>query len=120
MELLSKVKNLPKVPGVYMFKNSNGEIVYVGKAKNLNNRVGSYFKNKLDINSKTWQLVQTIHNIDFIEVASEFEALILEASLIRKFDPKYNIVLKDDRSYLYIVIESCEAIPCFPYRCRYQ
>jgi len=106
MELLSKVKNLPKVPGVYMFKNSNGEIVYVGKAKNLNNRVGSYFKNKLDINSKTWQLVQTIHNIDFIEVASEFEALILEASLIRKFDPKYNIVLKDDRSYLYIVIEN--------------
>jgi len=106
ISVLSEVKKLPKVPGVYIFKNSDGKTIYVGKAKNLNNRVKSYFQNELDVHSKTRQLVQNIHDINFIEVATEFEALILETGLIRKFNPKYNIALKDDRSYLYIVIEN--------------
>ena len=105
-KVLKIIKKLPKVPGTYMFKNKQGEVIYVGKAKNLNNRVKSYFQNNLDVRTKTWQLVQNTHDINFIEVASEFEALILEASLISKFDPKYNIALKDDKSYLFIAIES--------------
>ena len=94
---------------MYKFKNANGEIIYVGKAKSLRSRVTSYFKAGIDSRSKTYQLVQNIFDIDFIEVKSELEALILEADLIKKFMPKYNINLKDDKSYLYIVIRN-EAI----------
>ncbi len=102
--LIGKVKSLPLVPGIYKFKNKKGEIIYVGKAKSLRNRVKSYFLNKLDVGSKTYALVQRINDIEFIEVLSELEALILEAELIKKYRPKYNIALKDDKSYLYIVI----------------
>ena len=104
--LLSKVKALPKAAGVYMFVNKNNDVIYVGKAKILRDRVSSYFGNDLDPASKTWQLVQNAADLRHIEVFSEFEALILEADLIRKFKPKYNIVLKDDRSNLYIVVRN--------------
>ncbi|KKU31764.1 MAG: Excinuclease ABC C subunit domain protein [candidate division WWE3 bacterium GW2011_GWA1_46_21] len=104
--LLSKVKALPKAAGVYMFVNKNNDVIYVGKAKILRDRVSSYFGNDLDPASKTWQLVQNAADLRHIEVFSEFEALILEADLIRKFKPKYNIVLKDDRSCLYIAIKN--------------
>ncbi len=102
--LIEKVKSLPTVPGIYKFKNKKDEIIYVGKAKSLRNRVKSYFLNKLDIGSKTFALVQRINDVEYIEVLSELEALILEAELIKKYRPKYNIALKDDKSYLYIVI----------------
>lgn len=103
-ELVEYVKNLPKVPGVYKFKNSKGTIIYVGKAKSLRDRVGSYFLSGIAPGTKTYALVQRISEIEYIEAHSEFEALLLEAELIKKFRPKYNIALKDDKSYLYIVI----------------
>ncbi len=103
-ELIEKVKNLPQNPGVYMYKNKYGEIIYVGKAKNLRSRVGSYFFTKLEKNTKTYNLVQNISTIETIIVDNEFDALILEADLIKKYKPKYNIVLKDSKSFLYIVI----------------
>jgi excinuclease ABC subunit C len=105
-ELLLKVKNLPTVPGVYKFKDSFGEIIYIGKAKNLKNRVRSYFSISIEKDTKTFQLVQNINDLEYIEVFSELEALILEASLIKQFRPKYNILLKDDKSYLYITIKN--------------
>lgn len=102
--LTEKLKNLPNNPGVYQFKDSSGEIIYVGKAKNLKNRVGSYFHIKLEEETKTGALVSRINDIEWIIVESEFDALILEAELIKKYRPKYNIIQKDDKSYLYIVI----------------
>ncbi len=98
------IKALPQVPGIYIYKDSLGAIIYVGKAKNLKNRVKSYFASNLDPASKTYNLVQHIESINYIEVSSEIEALILEAALIKKHQPKYNIAMKDDKSYLYIVI----------------
>ena len=105
-KLIEKLKNLPQLPGSYIFKDKNGKVIYVGKAKNLRSRVGSYFKINIQSNTKTFALVNKINDLEFIEVDSEFEALILEAELIRKYKPHYNIVLKDDRSYIYIVMRN--------------
>ena len=99
------VKNFPQLPGVYTYYDANGEVIYVGKAKNLRSRVGSYFQTNLDKHSKTYSLVQTINDVRYVVVDNEFDALILEAELIKKYKPKYNIVLKDDKSFLYIVIK---------------
>ncbi len=101
-----KALELPRVPGCYLFKDAKGVIIYVGKAKNLKNRVGSYFQSGIDPVTKTGALVQRIVNIEYIEAASELEAFILESELIKKYQPKYNIDLKDDKSYLYIVIRN--------------
>ena len=102
--LKEQIKTLPQVPGVYLYKNADGQVIYVGKAKNLRSRVSSYFFNVLDPASKTAILVSNISDLSYIEAFSEFEALILEAELIKKYKPKYNIVLKDDKSFLYIVV----------------
>lgn len=102
--LQEKLENLPQVPGSYIFKDSSGKIIYVGKAKNLKNRVKSYFSTPTPSDFKTAELVKRINDLEFIKVDSEFEAIILEAELIKKYRPKYNIVLKDDRSKIYIVI----------------
>ena len=102
----NKLKNLPTVPGVYKFINSEGEVIYVGKAKNLKNRVKSYFRIILDRDTKTQALVDNIDDLEYIEVSTELEALILEEKLVKKFQPKYNILLKDDKSFLYIVIRN--------------
>lgn len=104
--LLDKVNSLPKLPGVYMFKNSDGKVIYVGKAKRLKDRVKSYFAIKIDISTKTAALVRQIADLDFIEVETELEALILEAELIKKHNPKYNVALKDDKSTLHIVVRN--------------
>jgi excinuclease ABC subunit C len=104
--LAEKLKNLPNRPGVYQFKNDQGKIIYVGKAKNLKNRVGSYFHIDLSNGTKTSALVARINDIELIEVESEFDALILEAELIKKYKPKYNIIQKDDKTYLYIIIRN--------------
>lgn len=101
-----KVKTLPLAPGVYIYYNQDRTVIYVGKAKNLRNRVSSYFNKNLDKRSKTYALVQKINDVSFIQVESEFEALILEAELIKKYLPDYNILLKDDKSYIYIVIRN--------------
>ncbi len=101
-----KLSSLPQLPGSYIFKDVSGKVIYVGKAKNLKSRIRSYFNIKIDKSFKTAELVKRINDIDFIIVESEFEALILEAELIKKYKPKYNIILKDDRSNLYIVIRN--------------
>jgi excinuclease ABC subunit C len=98
-----KLKELPRVPGVYLYRNLNGKVIYVGKAVNLKNRVSSYFQNK-DLDPKTTELVKHIANIEWIEVGSEFEALILEADLIKRYKPKYNIRFRDDKNYVYLKI----------------
>ena len=106
MELKEKLKTLPKKPGVYLHKDKDGKVIYVGKAINLFNRVNSYFKGAHDY--KTTKLVSNIADFEYIVTASEKEALILEYNLIKEYDPKYNIVFKDDKSYPYILLKDCE------------
>ena len=96
-------ENLPKKPGVYIMKNADGEIIYIGKAKNLLNRVRSYFREKLD-RPKTQILMSHFDSLEYILTRSEKEALILEANLIKKHRPRYNIQLKDDKHYPYVKI----------------
>lgn len=103
-ELESILSNLPNQPGVYIYKNSEHEIIYVGKAINLKKRVNQYFQRDDALGPKTKQLVSQIASIDYHVVGSEIEALILEASLIKEYRPKYNSQLKDDKSYVYISI----------------
>ena len=95
-------KNIPDNPGVYLMKNEKDKIIYVGKAKNLRNRVSSYFKNINSHNAKTLELVKNIRDIEFFICKTEVEALILENNLIKKNKPKYNILLKDEKTYPYI------------------
>jgi excinuclease ABC subunit C len=102
---IEKLKNLPKKPGVYQYFNSDGVIIYVGKAKNLKNRVSSYFSKQHE-NGKTAVLVRQIADIKTIVVGSEIEALLLENNLIKKYQPKYNIMLKDDKTYPWICIKN--------------
>ena len=99
-----KLKSLPNSPGVYQYFDADGTIIYVGKAKNLKNRVSSYF-NKNQENGKTRVLVRKIVDIQYIIVDTEFDALLLENSLIKKYQPKYNIQLKDDKTYPWICIK---------------
>jgi len=98
------LKNLPSSPGVYIYRNIAGEIIYVGKAINLKKRVSQYFQRDDALGPKTKTLVSQIDSVETRVVSSEIEALILEASLIKKYLPKYNSSLRDDRSYLYIVV----------------
>jgi len=102
-KLQEDVTKLPHSPGIYKFLDSAEQVIYVGKARSLASRVGQYFQKNLK-DGKTRQLVENIRAVQIIEVFSELEALILEAELIKKYRPKYNINLKDDKSYLYIVI----------------
>ena len=97
-----KLKLIPEKPGCYLYKNSDGIVIYVGKAKNLKRRVSSYF-NRLQT-GKTLALVNQINDFEYIVTNSETESLILEINLIKKYNPKYNILLKDDKTYPYIVL----------------
>ncbi len=106
-----KLKTLPVSPGVYLMKNEQGAVIYVGKSKVLKNRVSSYFINSKSHNVKTLRLVENIFDFDYILTDSEVEALILECNLIKKYMPKYNILLKDDKQYPYIKITSSEPFP---------
>lgn len=100
--LSEKLKLIPEVPGCYLMKDENGHVIYVGKAKNLKRRVNSYF-NKVQT-GKTYVLVQNIKDFEYIITNTETESLILEINLIKKYNPKYNILLKDDKTYPYIVL----------------
>jgi excinuclease ABC subunit C len=102
---------LPLKPGCYLMKNAAGEIIYVGKAINLRNRVRSYFHNGNDQEFKTRQMVRHIEDIEWILVGSELEALILEMNLIKKHRPHYNIRLKDDKRYPYIKVHWGQPFP---------
>lgn len=100
--MLKKPNNIPTEAGCYLFKDANGKVIYVGKAKNLKNRVTSYFSSNLL--PKTKQMVRGAESISFVKVRNEFEALLLEANLVKKYNPKYNVELKDGKSPLYIGI----------------
>ena len=99
-----QLKNLPTLPGVYQFKNKDDKILYIGKAKNLKNRLRSYFQNKKNQSSKTISMMRNADSFDWIIVKNEIEALLTEANLIKKYRPKYNVLMKDDKTYPYIQI----------------
>ena len=102
--LRDKTSKLTVKPGCYIMKDKTGKIIYIGKAKNLKNRVTSYFRKGQDHLPKVWKMVSNVFDYDFIVTDSEFEALVLECSLIKQYTPKYNILLKDDKGYSYIKI----------------
>lgn len=106
-----QLKILPEKPGVYLMKNSLGEIIYVGKAKILKNRVRQYFRNSKNHSEKVRAMVKNIAEFEYIVTDSEMEALILECNLIKKYSPKYNISLKDDKFYPFIKITTNEDFP---------
>ncbi len=101
-----KLNEIPLNPGTYIIKNEKDKVIYVGKAKNLRNRVSSYFKNISSHTVKTLELVKNIRSIEFFICQNEVEALILENNLIKKYKPKYNIMLKDEKTYPYIKIKT--------------
>ena len=103
-ELRKKAMQLPLTPGVYLMKNSSSEIIYVGKAKALKNRVSQYFGSEHNHTVKVRKMVENVDDFDVILTDSEFEALVLECSLIKQHSPKYNILLKDDKGYSYIKV----------------
>lgn len=106
-----QLKKLPNKPGVYIMKNNAGEVIYVGKAINLSNRVKQYFQSSKNQTPKVRVMVSNISNFEYIITASELEALILECNLIKKYRPKYNVLLKDDKHYPYIKVTMNEDYP---------
>ena len=110
-ELKEKALSLPYEPGVYIMRDKTDKVIYVGKAKKLKNRVSQYFQDTGSHTPKTRLMVSKIHHFDVIVAASEFEALVLECSLIKRYLPKYNILLKDDKGYPYIRLNMKDAYP---------
>ncbi|MBQ5717152.1 MAG: GIY-YIG nuclease family protein, partial [Clostridia bacterium] len=110
-ELKEKALSLPLVPGVYIMRDKSDKVIYVGKAKKLKNRVSQYFQDTANHTPKTRLMVSHIDHFDVIAASSEFEALILECSLIKRHMPKYNILLKDDKGYPYLRLDLKEMYP---------
>src|ERR1700712_3170592 len=112
MDLLQKIRTLPTSPGCYLYKNAEGEVIYVGKAKNLRARVRSYFleANQLQ-NAKTGSLMREAVDVEYITVANEHEALALENNLIKQRKPRFNILLRDDKTYPYIKLTMNDRYP---------
>ena len=108
--LKDKIDSLPDLPGVYIMLDHEGRIIYVGKAKSLKSRVRQYFRPSSQI-GKVASMVTNINDFDYILTDTEVEALILESNLIKEHRPKYNIVLKDDKSYPYIEVTTGEDFP---------
>lgn len=106
--LRDKTSKLTSNPGCYIMKDKSDKIIYIGKAKNLKKRVTSYFRRSQDHLPKVWKMVSHVYDYDFIVTDSEFEALVLECSLIKQYTPKYNILLKDDKGYSYIRVSEEE------------
>lgn len=110
-ELKEKALTLPYAPGVYIMRDKTDKVIYVGKAKKLKNRVSQYFQDTASHTPKTRMMVSRIHHFDVIVAASEFEALVLECSLIKRYMPKYNILLKDDKGYPYLRLNMKDIYP---------
>ena len=110
-ELKKKALSLPLLPGVYIMKDEKDRVIYVGKAKKLKNRVSQYFQNMDSHSPKTKIMVSKVDHFDVIVASSEFEALVLECSLIKQYMPRYNILLKDDKGYPYIRIDNDKRYP---------
>jgi excinuclease ABC subunit C len=111
MDLLAKIRTIPTEPGVYLYKNAEGEVIYVGKAKNLRSRVASYFHEGRWEDAKTGTLVREAVDIDYIVVANNKEALALENNLIKQRKPRFNILLRDDKTYPYVKLTLGERWP---------
>jgi excinuclease ABC subunit C len=111
MDLYEKIRVLPTQPGVYLYKNAEGEVIYVGKAKNLRSRVRSYLLEASQANAKTGSLMREAVDIDYILVANEHEALALENNLIKQRKPRFNILLRDDKTYPYVKLTLNERFP---------
>lgn len=111
MNLKEKARNLPKTPGVYFMKDSLGNIIYVGKSKNLKSRVSSYFQNSKSHSPKIIRLVNNIKDLDYTETDTELEALLLECTMIRKFKPTYNKLMKNPKSYCHIKVKTSDDYP---------
>ncbi|HUA91162.1 MAG TPA: excinuclease ABC subunit UvrC [Terracidiphilus sp.] len=111
MDLHEKIRVLPTQPGVYLYKNSDGEVIYVGKAKNLRSRVRSYLLEASQANAKTGSLMREAVDIDYILVANEHEALALENNLIKQRKPRFNILLRDDKTYPYVKLTLADRFP---------
>ena len=109
--LKTRIRELPERPGVYLHKNAEGEVIYVGKARNLRSRVGSYLVSKGARDTKTMTLVNEIDSIDFVTTNNELEAILLENNLIKANQPRYNILLRDDKSYPYLKVTMSEDFP---------
>src|SRR5438094_10015462 len=111
MDLQAKIRTIPTSAGVYLYKNAEGEIIYVGKAKNLRSRVASYFHEGRVADAKTGTLVREAVDVDYIVVANEKEALALENNLIKQRKPRFNILLRDDKTYPYVKLTLGERFP---------
>src|SRR5579872_242880 len=110
-KLKEKIDSIPSNPGCYIYKDINGKILYVGKAKNLKKRVLQYFKPGHEHSPRIEQMITKIHDMEYHIVDTELEALVLEANLIKKYRPKYNVLMKDDKSYTWIKITTSEEYP---------
>ena len=110
---IEQIKTWPNQPGVYMMKDVTGRILYIGKAKNLRNRIRSYFQSSEKLSPKTRSLVKRISLLEFTVTHTELEALLLECNLIKKHRPRYNIRLKDDKNYPYVVLDFTHPFPQF-------
>lgn len=104
-KLEAKLKTLPRSPGVYFHKSKDGEVIYVGKAAVLKNRVRQYFQSQRDFDAKTLALVNEIADVDWIETESEIDALFLESEMVKRYMPRYNVLLRDDKSQIFIRID---------------
>ena len=111
MDLHQKIRTIPTQPGCYLYKNAEGEVIYVGKAKNLRARVRSYFLDASQANAKTGSLMREAVDVEYITVANEHEALALENNLIKQKKPRFNILLRDDKTYPYIKLTMQERYP---------
>ena len=111
MDLYEKIRTLPTQPGVYLYKNAEGEVIYVGKANNLRSRVRSYLLEASQANAKTGSLMREAVDIDYILVANEHEALALENNLIKQRTPRFNILLRDDKTYPYVKLTLADRFP---------
>src|SRR5215468_7674327 len=111
MDLPAKIRSIPTEPGVYLYKNAEGEVIYVGKAKNLRSRVSSYFREGRWEDAKTGTLVREAVDVDYIVVANPSEALALENNLIKQRKPRFNILLRDDKTYPYVKLTLGERFP---------
>jgi excinuclease ABC subunit C len=111
MDLIEKIRTLPTQPGVYLYKNAEGQVIYVGKAKNLRSRVRSYLLEASQANAKTGSLMREAVDVDYILVANEHEALALENNLIKQRKPRFNILLRDDKTYPYVKLTLSDRYP---------
>ena len=108
--LREKINNAPRSPGVYLMKDAQGKIIYIGKANNLKNRINSYFTGK-DTRPMAPFLIARVSDIEFITTSTEKEALILENNIIKKHRPRYNVILRDDKTYYHLTIDPAEKFP---------